>query len=79
MGVIDKTTYKLTCPQCGTSETSSVLDKGSGWGGSSWQEGAYFSMFQTEWSGGGSQEPKLTLAICKTCGVSATVKSGYSI
>lgn len=30
-------------------------------------------------SGGGSQEPKLTLAVCKACGGSATVESGYSL
>ncbi len=79
MGVIDKTVYKLTCPQCDTSETSSVLDRGSGWGGSSWQDGASFSKFKTEWSGGGSQEPRLTLAVCMACGGSATVESGYSL
>jgi len=78
MGVNDKTVYKLTCPKCDTSETSSVLDKGSGWGGSSWQDEASFSNFKTEWSGGGSQEPKLILAVCNVCGGSATVESGYS-
>ena len=79
MGTIDKTVYKLTCPQCGISETSSVLDKGSGWGGSCWDEKTSFSKFKTEWNGGGSQEPKLTLAACKACGGSATVESRYSL
>ncbi len=78
MGVIDKTEYRLTCPQCDTSETSKVLEKGSEYGGS-WQDGTSFKHFTTEWSGGGSQEPRLTLAICKACGGSAKVKSGYSL
>jgi len=80
MGVIDKTEYRLTCSQCNTSETSKVLDKGSGYGGSSWQEGATFTLFTTEWSGGGgSQEPRLTLAVCKACGRNAKVESDYSL
>jgi hypothetical protein len=33
----------------------------------------------TEWSGGGNQEPKLTLVICKVCSGSATIESGYSL
>lgn len=36
MGNIDKTTHRLTRPQCGASETANVLDKGSNWSGSHW-------------------------------------------
>ncbi len=75
MGVIDKTTYTLTCPKCGTKESASVLEKGSGWGGS-WQEGASFLSFKTQWIGGGKQEPKLTSATCGECGAEAKVETG---
>jgi len=78
MGYIDQTEYRLSCTSCNTSETSKVLEKGSAYG-SSWREGTTFSQFETEWSGGGSQEPKLTLAVCKVCGRNANVESGYSI
>ena len=78
MGIIDKKTYALTCPQCGARESASVLDKGSGRSGSSWQSGASFSSFSTAWSGGGGgEEPELTSATCKNCGTEATVESGY--
>ncbi|MGB5234531.1 MAG: hypothetical protein WBN85_05060 [Candidatus Macondimonas sp.] len=66
MGIIDKTTYRLTCPQCGAAETANVLDKGS-----NWQSGATFKRFETSWSGGGSTEPDLISATCKQCGVAA--------
>ncbi|MCA3215582.1 MAG: hypothetical protein ING39_09190 [Burkholderiales bacterium] len=49
MGIIDKTTHRLTCPQCGASETANVLDKGSNWSGSHWQSGANFERFETTW------------------------------
>jgi hypothetical protein len=71
VGIIDKTTYRLTCPQCGTVETANVLDKGSNWSGSHWQSGATFERFETSWSGGGSTEPDLISASCKQCGVAA--------
>lgn len=77
MGIIDKSNYKLSCAKCGTEETGSVLDKGSGWGGSHWQSGATFLLFDTSWAGGGKQEPKLTSAVCKECGGAAQVSSSY--
>ncbi len=79
MGYIDQTEYRLSCAHCNISETSKVIDKGSGYGGSSWQNGTSFLRFKTEWSGGGSQEPKLTLAVCNACGRNATIESGYSL
>jgi hypothetical protein len=78
MGYIDQTEYRLTCTSCNISETSKVLERGSAYG-SSWQEGTSFSRFETKWSGGGSQEPTLTLAVCKACGEKAKVESGYSL
>jgi len=77
MGTIDSTLYTLRCPKCGAIESVKVLDKGSGWGGSSWQDGADFANFNTAWSGGGAQEPELVSATCKECAQPATVESGY--
>lgn len=71
MGIIDKTTYLLTCPQCGASEAGDVLDKGSNWSGSRWQSDATFERFETSWSGGDSTEPDIVSATCKQCGVAA--------
>lgn len=71
MGIIDKTIYRLTCPQCGVSETATVLDKGSSWSGSHWQSGTKFERFDTAWSGGGDTEPNLISATCKQCDVDA--------
>ncbi len=34
MGIIDKSTYTLKCPNCEIVETLAILDKGSNWGGS---------------------------------------------
>ena len=78
MGVIDKSTYTLTCTKCGATSSASVLDRGSGWGGSSWGDGAAFSGFKTEWVGGGNEEPELKLAACEKCGIPATVTLKYS-
>ena len=75
MGIIDKTTYKLSCAACSTSETSSVLDKGSNWSGSWWQGGASFLLFNTQWSEGGKQEPDLKFATCKKCAAPAKVET----
>jgi hypothetical protein len=73
MGVIDKSTYTLSCENCGANETNAVLQKGSGYGGS-WQSSANFSKFETLWSGGGTSEPKLDTASCKQCSSSAIVQ-----
>lgn len=75
MGVIDSTCHTLKCEICGISESAKVLDKGSTWSGSSWQDGASLENFNTDWSGGGQKEPTLISAICKKCGNTATVKS----
>ena len=74
MGTIDKSTYTLSCDACDVTETSSVLDKGSNYGGSWWQSGTDFVNFVTEWQGGDKNEPKLTKASCRTCGASPTIK-----
>jgi hypothetical protein len=76
MGVIDKTTYILSCKNCQEEETASVLDKGSNWGGSHWQSGTVFKKFKTNWNGGGVVEPYLLCATCISCGSVAEVQKG---
>jgi hypothetical protein len=79
MGVIDKKTYTLSCENCGANESASILDKGSGWSGSSWQASANFIEFKTEWSQSGEKvEPSLIHAICNNCGTVAKDESRYS-
>ncbi|MDB5984915.1 MAG: hypothetical protein JWQ69_5930 [Pseudomonas sp.] len=75
MGVIDQTIHKLSCEGCRIEEEQKVLDKGSGWGGSSWQSGVDFQHFETSWSGGGKTEPNLTQATCRKCGKPAKSES----
>ena len=78
MGIIDRAVYVLTCKKCGTTEQSSILDKGSVWG-SAWNFSAHFSNFETSWTGGGATEPELTSVKCKKCGsTDIDVKSDYS-
>ncbi len=77
MGIIDKTTYTLTCPKCGAVEVATILDKGSNWGGPHWQSAARFSQFDTTWEGGGSREPELKSATCKQCTSKAIYKATY--
>ncbi len=74
MGIIDKTKYKLRCESCGVDEQSAVLDKGSNWGGSSWQSGTKFENFETEWVGGGITEPELIDAKCNKCKAPAIIE-----
>lgn len=74
IGIIEQTTYTLTCPKCGASKSPKVLDKGSNWNGSCWQSGASFALFQTTWDGeGGSVEHSLSIATCKSCQSKAQV------
>jgi len=77
MGIIDKTIHKLTCEKCRIEEEQQVLDKGSGWSGSSWQCGVNFQHFDTSWSGGGKTEPQITKANCKKCGSQAKTESRF--
>lgn len=78
MGTKDQTTYTLTCPQCLQAEKKKVLDKGSNYGGSHWQEGVDFSEFDVAWTGGGTSEPVITTAVCKKCNISPSIVSSYS-
>ena len=69
MGIIDSTSHTLHCSACNLEETKKVLDKGSGWSGSSWQSRATYQNFETQWEGGGKAEPTLLSAKCRRCGV----------
>ncbi len=77
MGVIDKLWIKVVCKGCGTSETSSALDKGSGWSGSNWCVPGPFTQFNVVCEGGGSKEPTAVSAKCKVCGSDASVEEAY--
>ena len=77
MGISDKTTFTLGCPQCDTTEAKPVLDYGSTYSGPKWDSQAKFSKFETVWTGGGHEEPKITSATCRACGEQATVTSAY--
>ena len=68
MATIDSTLHTLECPKCAKKEARRILDKGSEWGASHWQDGARFECFQTSWTGGGHTEPVLSAAYCKNCG-----------
>lgn len=77
MGIIDSKIFVLKCQKCGIKESAKVLDKGSSWGGSSWEGRPDYSKFETQWTGGGKEEPELLSAKCKTCGQQAKVESCY--
>ena len=68
--MIDSLIFSLTCRHCKTTEKSRLVDRGSGWSGSSWDSSADFSNFETTWSGGGFITPELLSAKCKQCGSS---------
>jgi hypothetical protein len=77
MGTIDKTIHKLTCETCRIVEEVEVLDKGSNWGGSHWQNGENFENFETSWDGGGKTEPHIITAVCRHCGENAKSESRF--
>lgn len=68
MGLIDETSFTLSCPKCRTSESHKVLDKGSRWGGPHWQSAVAFEHFHVQWKGGGKEEPIIVSASCRSCG-----------
>lgn len=77
MGVIDKLWIKITCEHCGCSETLSVLDKGSSYGGSHWGNPSPSTKFSVVFEGGGTTEPTITSAKCVACNCTAVVKEKY--
>ena len=68
MGVIDSSTYGLRCQTCKREESHKILDKGSTYGGSNWQNPPEFSNFRTTWRHESKRhEPELISAICVKC------------
>jgi hypothetical protein len=58
MSVIDGLKFKLTCPECGGTESAYVADHGSGWSGSSWGSSPSFRTFEVTWQGGRPRGPR---------------------
>ena len=77
MGINDQITYTLTCQKCAQVEKKKVLDKGSSFGGSSWQSGVVFSEFDVTWTRGGIYEPSIAKTLCKKCDIAANISSTY--
>lgn len=77
MGVNDKVWFRVSCPKCGVSETASVADKGSTWGGPSWSSFPTFETFEVGGHGGTGPEPELTAAKCNRCGGPAVIQKRY--
>ena len=68
MGVIDKTMHTLTCAGCNKSESVTLLEHGSTYGGS-WQSGKPMISFNVVWDKSNSfTGPQICSAVCKTCG-----------
>jgi len=78
MGTIDKKTFSLTCTKCKSTESSSVLDKGSCWNGSHWGSDLSFNLFEIKASGGGNVEPQIQSAVCKKCRIAPRIEIDYS-
>jgi len=76
VGIIDSATITLSCPQCGLTESSRIVDKGSGWSGSSWQRPS-FDRFEVTVTGGDEDEPKV-VGVCTQCKVAAEVSKRYA-
>jgi len=77
MGSIDRMWVKVSCEDCGVSQTNSSTDKGSGWSGSHWNDLGDFSDFDVTVSGSGKSEPTVSAGTCKKCGGEATIKKAY--
>jgi len=67
MGIIDSTTYKITCNNCHIIEDVRVYKKSSNNGGSCWERKGYLKNFIVSWDGGGDTAPKIVTAFCKLC------------
>lgn len=79
MGISDKVWFKLTCPKCGVTEVASSSDKGSTWGGPSWNSLTPLNSFSLQSIGGGNAEPEIAAARCTACNVTARVESSYGL
>jgi hypothetical protein len=79
MGIVDKKSYTLKCPNCQKVEKGLVVDKGSTWNGSSWSNRCNFQFFNVQWSDSDSMEPNIVNASCVECGSAADVDYSYSL
>lgn len=77
MGSIDKEWFRVTCSTCSVGETGSSTDKGSGWGGSSWNELTKFQKFDVSSEHSYEKGVNITAATCKQCGAPATIESRH--
>ncbi len=71
MGIIDKNTVTLRCPECDQTETPTAVEKGSVYGSSGWNdfnESTYFIVSSEDDAVGG---PHIVSARCKKCGCDA--------
>ena len=68
MGIIDATTYNLSCT-CGATESQSVVQFGSAYSAGEWQVGKPFKYFLVVWlSGKIDASPSISSAKCRSCG-----------
>lgn len=73
MGIIDQTTFTLTCP-CGASESVTILQHGSAYGGS-WQSGKTMAKFAVIWKDTNELTgPRITSAKCNSCGTNPEIE-----
>ena len=78
MGIIDKASYKFTCPQCGITETATILDKGNRYSGSDWQSGPSLAHFNISWKRDEYSEPQIESVSCKECRIKPKIEFGHS-
>ena len=77
MGVIDKNTAILNCPQCGATETLTAIEKGSVYGSSGWGPFGTSQLFDVVLGDRGisAAGPIISSAKCKKCGCDAKVEN----
>lgn len=74
MGIIDQTTYTVTCPKCSASESATILQHGSAYGGS-WQSGKPMGKFTVTWDNSGAfAHPGINASKCNACGAIPNVE-----
>ena len=67
MGIIDQSTFTLNC-QCGVSESVTIQQHGSAYGGY-WLAGKTMGHFSVSWDSSNElRGPHITTARCKSCG-----------
>lgn len=73
MGCIDKTTVRITCQDCGSSETLTAIEKGSQYGAdwTGFTTPKHFSITETASKYG----PEITEAKCIKCHTNARIET----